>query len=183
MRGDEVGLLRLVRVRHFLGVAARGLGLLEFLVLDRDEFCAKGLDLFLGRGTHVGRCDHGAEAPAGGDRLQAGDADAHDEQLRGRDRAGGGHHHRQGPTVFGRGVDHRAIASKVCLARQHVHRLGAGYAREKLHGERCHPGLRHRLDRLAVFVRVHRRDDDGIRPEAGNFAAARPANLQYQIGA
>ena len=81
MRGDERRLLGLIGVGHFLGVAAGGFGLLEFLVLDGDEFRAERLDLLLGRRTHVGRGDDRAEAPASRDRLQAGDADAHDEQL------------------------------------------------------------------------------------------------------
>ena len=38
MRGDKRGLLGLIAIGHLLGVAARGLGLLEFLVLDGDEF-------------------------------------------------------------------------------------------------------------------------------------------------
>ena len=80
--GGQLGLLGLVFLRHFLGVAAGGLGLLELLVLDGEEFGAQALDLLLGGGPHVGGGDDGAEAPRRGDRLQAGDADAHDEDLR-----------------------------------------------------------------------------------------------------
>ena len=135
MRGDERGLLGLVGVRHFLGVAARGLGLLELLVLDGDEFRAERFDLLLGRRTDVGRGDDRAEPPAGRDRLQAGDADAHDEQPRAGDGAGRRHHHRHRAAVFGRRVDHRAIAGEIGLARQHVHHLRAGDARQQLHRE------------------------------------------------
>ena len=87
-RGDQRRLLGLVGVRHFLGVAAGGLGLLELLVLDGDEFGAERFDLFLGRRPHVGRGDDRAEAARRGDRLQAGDADAHDEDFRRRHGAG-----------------------------------------------------------------------------------------------
>ena len=81
MLGGERGLLGLVLFRHLLGVAAGGLRVLEFLVLDREEFCAEAFDLLLGRGPHVSRGDDGAKPPRGGDRLQAGDADAHHEHF------------------------------------------------------------------------------------------------------
>ena len=81
MRGGQRLLLFLIGRRHFLGIAARGLGLFEFLVLDGDEFGAERFDLLLGRGPHVGRGDDGAEPPRGRNGLQAGDADAHDEGL------------------------------------------------------------------------------------------------------
>ena len=68
--GDESSLLGLIFRRHFLGVAAGRLGLLEFLVLDRDELGAEALDLLLGGRAHVGRRHHSAEATGGGDRLR-----------------------------------------------------------------------------------------------------------------
>jgi len=52
------------------------MGVLEFLVLDREEFGAETFDLLLGCGPHVGRGDDGAKPARGRDRLQAGDADA-----------------------------------------------------------------------------------------------------------
>jgi hypothetical protein len=64
----------------------------------------------------VGRGDHGAQAARGGDCLQAGDADAHHENLGRRHGAGRGHHHRQRAAVFGGAVDHGAIAREVGLA-------------------------------------------------------------------
>jgi hypothetical protein len=48
--GHQRGLLGLVVLGHFLGVAAGGLGVLEFLVLDREEFRAQAFDLLLGGG-------------------------------------------------------------------------------------------------------------------------------------
>ena len=46
-------------------------------------------------GAHVVAGRHGAEAARRRERLQAGDAGAEHEHLRGRDRAGGGHQHRE----------------------------------------------------------------------------------------
>ncbi len=56
-----------------------------------------------------------ADAARRGDRLQAGDADAHDEHLRGGHRARGRHHHRHGAAIFGGGVDDGAIAGDIGL--------------------------------------------------------------------
>ena len=81
------------------------------------------------------------------------------------------------------GVDHRAIAGEIGLARQHVHDLGAGYARQEFHCEGRDPSLRHRLDRVTMAVRVHCRDDERVGLETGDFADIRPANLQHHIGA
>src|SRR6185437_5963601 len=66
--GDQRRLLYLILLRHFFGVAAGGLCVLEFLVLDRQELGAQALDLLLGGGAHVGGGDDGAEAARGGDR-------------------------------------------------------------------------------------------------------------------
>ena len=85
--GDECRLLGLIVVGHFLGVAARGLGLLELLVLDGEEFRAERFDLLLGCRPDVCRGDDGAHAARGRDRLQPGDPDAHDECARGGNRA------------------------------------------------------------------------------------------------
>ena len=173
MRGDEVGLLRLVGVRHFLCVAARGFSLLELLVLDGDEFRPERLDLLLGRRAHVGRGDHRAQAPAGGDRLQAGDADAHDEQLGGRDRAGGGHHHRQAPGRIRprrrsrrdnrRGSPGSTARPSTCAR---VMRGRSSMAKA------CDPGLGHRLDCVTMAVGVHRRDDDRVGLETRDLCRA-----------
>ena len=163
MLGRQRRLLGLVFLRHFLGVAAGRLGRLELLVLDREEFCAERGDLLLGGGPHVGGGDDGAEAARRGDRLQPGDADAHDEDLRRRHGAGRRHHHRQRAVVFRRRVDHRLVAGEVGLAGQHVHRLRARDARHELHREGGDAGLGERLDRRVVAVGVHDGDDGGAR--------------------
>src|SRR3546814_9011912 len=70
-----------------------------------------------------------AEAARSGDRLEAGDADAHDERLGGADRAGGGHHHRKGATIGARRHQHRLVTREIRLTGQYVHRLRARDAR------------------------------------------------------
>ena len=80
--------------------------------------------------------------------------------LRRRHRAGRGHHHRQRPAVFGGGVDHGAVAGEIGLARQHVHRLRAGDARQELHGEASEAGIGHGAQRGVVAVGIHDGDDD-----------------------
>ncbi len=168
---DERCLFRLVFRRHFLGIAAGGLGVLEFLVLDGKEFRAEALDLLLGGRTHVGGGDDGAEPAGGGDRLQAGDAGAHDEYLGRRHRAGRRHHHRQRPAEFFGGIDHRAIAGQIGLAGEHVHRLCAGDARHQFHGESDKAGIGHLLECGLVAVWVHDRNDQGALFISGEFAA------------
>ena len=69
--------------RELAGVAAGALG----RDAGVEEGGAQALGLLLGRGPHVVGLDHGAEPPRRGDRLQAGDADAHHEHLGRRHRA------------------------------------------------------------------------------------------------
>ena len=158
--GDERRLLRLVLFRHFLGVAGGGFRLLEFLVLDRDEFRAEALHLFLDGRAHVGRGHDGAETARRRNRLQAGDADAHHEDLGGGHGAGRGHHHRERAAEFPRRVDHRAIAGEIGLARQHVHRLRARDARHQFHGKRNKPRIGKSLDRGFIAVGIHDGGDE-----------------------
>ncbi len=180
--GDQRGLLGLIVLRHFLGVAAGGLGLLEFLVLDRDELGAEAFDLLLGRRTHVGRGDDGAEPARGRDRLQAGDAGAHDEHLRRRHRAGRRHHHRQRAAIFGGAVDHRAVAGEIGLAREHIHDLRAGDARHQLHREGGDAGIGHGLERRVLAVGVHDGDDERALLVAGKLGGGGPAHLEHHVG-
>jgi hypothetical protein len=151
-------------------------------VLNGEEFRTEAFHLLLCRGAHVGRGDDGAQAPRGGDRLQAGDAHAHDEDLRGGHGAGRGHHHRQRAAVLFRRVDHRAIAGEVRLAGQHVHGLRARDARHQLHGERDEPRIRHLLERGVVAVRIHDRDDERAALVIGEFVRQWPAHLEHHVG-
>ena len=169
MRRDELGLLRLVFLRHLLGVAAGGLGLPELLILDGEELRPERLDLLLDGRADVGRGDDRPEPARRRDRLEPGDADAHDEDPGGRHGAGGGHHHREGAAILGGGIEDGAVAGEVRLRGQDVHHLGPGDARHQLHGEGGDAGVRQRPDRGLVAVGVHDRDDDG--------AALQPAEL------
>ena len=47
------------RFHRCLGVAAGGLRVLEFVMLDREEVSAKAFDRLPGRWTHIGRGDDG----------------------------------------------------------------------------------------------------------------------------
>src|SRR5690606_5713476 len=78
-----------------------------------DESGAERLDLLTGRGPHTRRAHHRPEALGRSDRLQAGHARAHHEDVRGPHRAGGGHHHRHG-AVEGIGrLEHRLVAREI----------------------------------------------------------------------
>ncbi len=182
MLGYQRGLLGLILFRHLLGVAAGSLRVLEFLVFDGEEFCAKAFHLLLGRRPNVGRGDDGAKAACGRDRLQAGNADTHDEYLGRRHRAGRGHHHRQRAAIFLGGVDHGAIAGKIGLARQHVHRLRAGDARHQLHGESDNAGIGDLFERRIVAVRVHDAKDQCALFHPRQFAGGRPPHLKHDVG-
>ena len=62
--------------------------------------------------------------------------------------------------IFLGGIDHRAVAGEIGLARQHVHRLRAGDARHQFHGEGDHAGIGHLRERRLVAVRIHDGDDE-----------------------
>ena len=181
--GDQSGLLGLIVLGHFLGVAAGGLGRLEFFVFDRDEFGAEALDLLLGSRAHVGRGDDGAEPARSRDRLQAGDTGAHDECLGRRNRAGRGHHHRQRPAEFLGGINDGAVAGEIGLAGEHVHPLRAGDARQKLHRESGDAGLGHGAQRVLMPIGVHDGDDDRAFFQLRQLDRIRASHLEHDIGA
>ena len=156
--GHQLGLSLLIFGRHFRRVAARTFALDPGDILDEDRLGAERLDLFLRRRADVRGADLRAEPLGGGDRLQAGDPDAHDEDFGRADRAGGGHHHRERAAIGRRRLDHRLVAGEVRLRRQDVHRLGAGDARHPLHRQRLESGRGVSLDRLAAPQRIERTD-------------------------
>ena len=183
MGGGESRLLGLILLGHFLGVAARRLGLGEFLVLDGQKLRAKRLDLFLGGGTHVGRRHDGAEAPCGGDGLQARDAHAHDEDLGRRHGARRRHHHRQRPAIFPGAIDDGPIARQIGLRRQHVHDLRASDARHEFHGEGGKARLSQLGQRLVLPVGVHDGDDGGAGRRARQISGGGPAHGEHHLRA
>jgi hypothetical protein len=182
MLGGQRRLLGLVFPGHFLGVAAGRLGRPEFVVLDRQELGAERLHLFLHRRPHIGRRDHGTQPPRGGDGLEAGDADAHDEDFRCRNGACRRHHHRHGAIILGGAVDHRLVAGEVGLRGKHVHCLGARDARHELHGEGRDARLGHGGERGVVAMGVHRRDHRGAGFVAVELGVRRAADFQHHVG-
>jgi hypothetical protein len=180
--GGERGLLGLILFGHFLGVAAGSLRVLELLVLDREEFGAQALHLLLGGRPHIGRGDDGAKPARGRDRLQAGNTDAHDEHLRGGHGAGRRHHHRKGAAKGLGALDDGAIAGEVRLRRQHVHHLRAGDARHQFHRKRGDAGIRHRLQRGVIAVRIHDRDDQRAALVFRELGGFRPFHLDDDVG-
>jgi len=181
MLGCQRRLLGLIFLRHFLGVAASGLGLFELFVLDSDELRAKRLDLLLHCRPHIGGGDDGTKAARGGDGLEAGNANPHDEHLCRRHCSGGCHHHRQCPVIFAGTVDHRLVAGKVRLRRQHVHHLGTGDARHEFHGKGCHASLSEGGDPGIVAVGVHDGDDGGALFVGLEFGLDWTTNLQNHV--
>ena len=182
MRSGQRRLFRLILRRHFLGVARGGLGLLEFLVLDGDEFGPERNNLLFRRRPDVGRGHDGSELAGGGDRLQPRDADAHDKDFRGLNHARRRHHHRNDPAIFGGGVDDGAIAGDIGLARKDVHRLRPCDARHQFHREGANARRRQGLQRINMAVRIHDRDDGGAWLGAGDLRRAWPPDPQDNIG-
>ncbi len=180
--GNQRGLLLLVGVRHFLGVTAGGLGLLELIVLDRDELRAERGHLFLDRRAHVGGGDDGAEPPRRGDGLETGDADAHDEDARGRHRARRRHHHRQRAAEFCGRVDDGLVAGEVRLRGQHVHALRAGDARHQLHGEERDARLGKRTETLGIGEGIEHADHGRALPHVLHDLGARAPDRQHDVG-
>ena len=175
----SAALLFLVRGAHLLGVAAGGLGLLELVVLDRDEGGAERLHLLLGGRTHVGRGHDAAQAPCRGDGLEAGDADAHDHDAGRRHGAGGGHHHGKGAAEFRRRIDDGAISRQIGLAGQHVHRLGAGDAGHQFHREGVDLGVGVGLELITLLIGLKNGDQHGAGLHQRQFVRAplRPPSM------
>jgi hypothetical protein len=178
--GDELGLRSLILVRHLGRVAARTLAFDSLHLVDEDRLGAEALDLFLDRRAHVGRGDDRAQPPRGRDRLEAGDADAHDEHARGRDRAGGRHHHRKGAAIFGGGVEHRLVAAEIGLGGQDVHRLRARDARDELERERLNAAGGISVDTGTHAERVQCRDQQRTRRDP--FEGVRIGALHREHG-
>ena len=61
--------------------------------------------------------------------------------------------------------------------------LSAGDARDQLHGEGRDAGIRHRLERGVVAVRIHDGDDQRALAVFRQLGRVRPAHLQHHVGA
>ncbi len=130
---DQFRLLCLILRRHRFGISGGGFGLLEFVVLDRDELCAERRNLFLRDGTNVRRRHHGSEPARRRDRLKTSNACPHDKNFRRRNCARSRHHHRHGAFEFGCRIDDGLVSGEVRLRGQHVHGLCSRDPRHQFH--------------------------------------------------
>ncbi len=183
MAGDEFSLSGLIFGRHLRGIAAGALALDTLHILDENGLCAQRHDLFLGRSAHIGGRDLRAQPPRGCNRLQARDADPHDEHARRRDGACGGHHHRESAAIFGRCVQHRLVTGKIRLARQDIHRLRAGDARHEFHRQCFESGGGIGIDPCALRKRAEARDDPRTRGSSRNARRIGALNAEQNVGA
>ena len=134
---EGVAHLRVLLVGQRPGVAALALGVGDEVEFQRPA--AERGDLLPGGAADVEAGDDRAEALGGGDRLQAGDAGAEDEDLGRRHGAGGGGHHPEEAARLAGGDQRRRVAGGGGLRGERVHRLGAGRARDRLHREAVTP--------------------------------------------
>ncbi len=114
--------------RHLPCITANALGDFPFLIRDErhiQEFRAQRFDLFLHRRPHIGGLDYRAETLGSRDRLQTGNARAHDQHARRLDGTGGSHQHRHETLIRICRHQHRFVAGNVGLRRQYIHRLRA----------------------------------------------------------
>ena len=116
-----------------------------------------------------------------GDRLQTGDTGAHDEDARGRNGTGGGHHHRQRTVVFRSAIDHGLIAGEVRLGRQNVHDLRTGNPRHEFHGEGGNAGRCHRFHVFLMAKGIHDRKNKSVFFHELELIDTRATDLQDNI--
>ena len=126
--GVDLGFLR---GGKFAGIAALAAGIHAGL----DECGAQRGHLFRGFRAYVIAFDDGAKTVRGGNRLEARDAEAHDQNMRGPDRARGRRDFRQHAGQMGRAELHRVISGQSRLTGQRIHRLRPRDARNPVHGE------------------------------------------------
>ena len=138
---DDVGAPDLLGQRGALAVELLG-GQLAGVAADAlgrhagvEEGGAQALGLFLGGGPDVVGLDHGAEPARRGDRLQAGDADAHDEHLGRRHRPRRRHEHGEELGQVLRRRQPGPVARDGRLGAQGVHALGPADARQEVEAE------------------------------------------------
>ena len=151
--GVDLGFLRRGQFARVAALAAR-------IDAGLDECGAQRSDLFRGLRANVIALDDGAQTMRGGNRLKAGDTEAHDQNFGRPDRAGGRGDLRQDAGEMGRAELHRVIARQGGLARQRVHRLRPRDARDTLHGEAGDLLVQQALDQRRLLVRIDERDQD-----------------------
>ena len=147
-----------------------------------EELAAERLDLLACFRTHVEAFDLCAQALGGRDRLQAGDARAHDQHLRGPDRAGRGGEHREEPRRQLRGDQHRLVAGHAGLRTEHIHRLRARGARQLLQRERDDPARGDRFATRAVGLRLQDAEQHRTRLHPRDRIRGRRLHARDDIG-
>ena len=125
-----------------------------------DKARAERLDLVAHRRADVEGLDHGAEPPAGGDRLQARDTGTEDERARRGDRAGRGHHQREDAGQPERGHHGGVVPGKRRHRREHVHVLGPADARHGLQPKCGHAPVDEGADHRRVAGGLEHTDQD-----------------------
>ena len=128
-RDDQVGRLNMLRQHRgnlglfvcgqFAGVTAFTAGIDAGL----DKSRAQRQRLFLGFRANIVAFGDGTQTMCGRERLQSGDAKAHDQHFGGTDRAGRCRDLRQDATEMGRAKLHGVVARQRGLTGQRIHRL------------------------------------------------------------
>ena len=145
------------------------------------ETRAQALHLLLDGRPYVVRFHFRAQPTGSGDRLQAGNAGANDEDFGGGEGAGGRHQHRKHPGQRVGREQHSFVSSDGCHGRQRVHALRPGDPRHELHRQCRGAGLRDRADRVGRSERIGEADHRLAGPQQGELRWNGP-NLQDDVG-
>ena len=124
----------------------------------------------------------GAEALGRADRLQAGDADAQDQDVGGLRRAGGGGQQREVARIGVGGDEDRLVAADVGLRRERVHRLRtAQRARDRVEADRGHARVRERLGAGRIDQRLEEADQRLALAQPTDLGRAGLLDLEHDI--
>ena len=190
-RDDDVDLAGLLRVHralrllealaHDFGVAAAACAF--FLVVDLHELAAERDDLVCDFGARVVGAHDGAEVRRSADGGETCDTGAGDEDLGGRDLAGGGDLAVERPTEGVCGFDDGAVAGDARHGGEGIHLLRARQLpRQRVDGE--HRGLagRELLHQFGVLGGPDEADEGRTLAQLRGFGGGGRANLEDDIG-
>ena len=123
------------------------------------QMTTSALDLLLRRRANIGCRDNGAQTPRRSYRLETGDPRSHHQHARRLYRAGGGHHHRKGPSELIGSLERGFVAGEIGLGGESIHRLRTRNSRQEFDGERDDPGAgtggRQHIGIAAVIDEAH----------------------------
>ena len=142
-----------------------------------DHRGAHGLDLLAHLGPHVEGAHAGAHAAGRPDRREPGHARADHEHPGRRRLARGGDLAGEHPAVRLGRLDHRAVAGDVGHRAQHVERLRAGDARNRVERERRHSPRVQGVDEVRRRRRRQHRDERGARAHGRDLVVGRRVDL------